>query len=62
MTTTEKPMPQSLSPRLKGALFLVLALLAVFLLLEGDGNRSLSSTTWSNACLTSNWQAYMSRV
>ncbi len=42
MTTTEKPMPQSLSPRLKGALFLVLALLAVFLLLEGDGNRSLS--------------------
>src|SRR5260370_11839115 len=42
MTATEKPMPQSLSPRLKGALFLVLALLAVFLLLEGDGNRSIS--------------------
>src|SRR6266849_4410946 len=42
MTTTEKPMPQSLSPRLKWALFLVLALLAVFLLLEGDGNRSPS--------------------
>src|SRR6266849_2171274 len=42
MKTTEKPMPQSRSPRLKGALFLVLALLAVFLLLEGDGNRSLS--------------------
>jgi len=42
MITTEKPMPQSRSPRLKGALFLILALLAVFLLLEGDGNRVLS--------------------
>src|SRR5260221_4055777 len=37
-------MSQSRSPRLKGALFLILALLAVFLLIEGDGNRALSSS------------------
>src|SRR2546428_2224722 len=43
MIITGKPMPQSRSPGLKGALFLILALLAVFLLLEGDGNRALSS-------------------
>ncbi len=42
MITTEKPTPQSRSPRLKGALFLILALLAVFPLLGGDGNRALS--------------------
>src|SRR5258708_20078700 len=37
-------MSQSRSPRLKGALFLILALLAVFLMIEGDGNRALSSS------------------
>ncbi len=37
-------MSQSRSPRLKGALFLILALLAVFLLIEEDGNRALSSS------------------
>jgi beta-N-acetylhexosaminidase len=37
-------MSQARSPRLKGALFLILALLAVFLLIEGDGNRALSSS------------------
>src|SRR5256886_5210476 len=41
MTTTDKPTPQSRSPRFKGVLLLVLALLAVFLLLEGDGQRAL---------------------
>src|SRR5579864_8771415 len=42
MITTEKPMPQSRLSRLQGALFLILALLAFFLLPEGDGNRALS--------------------
>src|SRR6266699_6972223 len=37
-------MSQSRSPRLKGALFLILALLAVFLLIGEDGNRALSSS------------------
>src|SRR2546421_12554412 len=41
MTTTDKPTPQSRSPLFKGVLLLVLALLAVFLLLEGDGQRAL---------------------
>ncbi len=36
MTTTWKSMLQSRSPHLKGALLLILALLAVFLLLKGD--------------------------
>src|SRR2546421_1641876 len=37
MSTTGKPIPQSRSPHLKGSLLLILALLAVFLLLKGDG-------------------------
>src|SRR5438552_2415903 len=44
MTTTDKPAPQSHSPRLKGTLLLILALLAVFLLLQGDGHRALLSS------------------
>ena len=44
MTTTDKPTPQSRSPRFKGVLLLVLALLAVFLLIGEDGNRALSSS------------------
>ena len=41
MSTTGKPIPQSRSPHLKGTLLLILALLAIFLLLEGDGHRTL---------------------
>ena len=41
MSTTGKPIPQARSPHLKGTLLLILALLAVFLLLEGDGQRTL---------------------
>src|SRR2546421_12942841 len=41
MSTTGKPIPQARSPHLKGTLLLILALLAVFLLLEGDGHRTL---------------------
>jgi beta-N-acetylhexosaminidase len=52
MTTTDKPMPQSRSPRLKGVLLLVLALLAVFLLLEGDGQRALFPSKNSLAAST----------
>jgi beta-N-acetylhexosaminidase len=38
MATTEKSKQQSRSPRLKGVLLLILALLPVFLLFKGDGN------------------------
>ena len=41
MSTTGKPIPQARSPHLKGTLLLILALLAVFLMLEGDGHRTL---------------------
>src|SRR2546423_521697 len=44
MTTIGKLMRQSRSPRLKGALLLILALLAVFLLLKGDGHTTLFSS------------------
>ncbi len=50
MTTTGKPIPQSRSPHLKGALLLILALLAVFLLLKGDiEDGALSSSGYSLA-------------
>ena len=42
MITTEKPGPQSRSPRLKWVLLLILALLAVLLLLERNVNAALS--------------------
>src|SRR6266699_3886171 len=41
MSTTGKPIPQARSPHLKGTPLLILALLAVFLLLEGDGQKTL---------------------
>ena len=53
MMTTEKPIPQSHSPHFKGILLLILALLAVFLLLEGDGNRTFFLAVNSLAASTS---------
>jgi beta-N-acetylhexosaminidase len=53
MTTTGKPIPQSHSPHFKGILLLILALLAVFLLLEGDGNRTFLLAVNSLAVSTS---------
>ena len=50
MITTGKPIPQLRSPHLKGALLLILALLAVFLLLKGDiEDGALSSSGYSLA-------------
>src|SRR5947207_7273990 len=50
MTTTGKPIPQLRSPHLKGALLLILALLAVFLLLKGEiEDGALTSSGYSLA-------------